>query len=78
MDPKHAHYVAVTGIIVKDGKYLITKRSPNEIAFPNKWAAPGGKIELDDYIKRKKLQTNNGIMFVKMYYEERLWKKQVY
>jgi 8-oxo-dGTP diphosphatase len=54
MDPKHAHYVAVTGIIVKDGKYLITKRSPNEIAFPNKWAAPGGKIELDDYIKKKK------------------------
>ena len=43
-----AHYVAVTGIIRKDGKYLICKRSPNEKAFPNKWCVPGGKIELSD------------------------------
>lgn len=53
-DPNKAHYLVVTGIIVKDGKYLITKRAPTEKAFPNLWTVPGGKLELDDYIKRPK------------------------
>lgn len=53
MDPNKAHYVVVTGIIVKDGKYLITKRSPNEKAFPNQWTVPGGKLEMKDYENRK-------------------------
>ena len=44
-----AHYVSVTGIIRKDNKYLICKRSPNEKAFPNKWCVPGGKIEKKDF-----------------------------
>jgi 8-oxo-dGTP diphosphatase len=52
MDPKHAHYIAVSGIIVKEGKFLIAKRSDKLDAFPGQWAAPGGKLELDDYIKR--------------------------
>jgi len=42
------HYVAVTGIIKKDGKYLICKRSPTEKAFPNKWCVPGGKVQMSD------------------------------
>lgn len=49
MDLKKAYYVDVTGIIVKDGKYLIAKRSPSKIAFPNKWTVPGGKLEPQDY-----------------------------
>jgi len=53
MDNK-AHYVVVTGIVVKDGKYLITKRSDNEKAFPGKWTVPGGKLEMDDYTSREK------------------------
>jgi len=53
-DPKKAHYLVVTGIIIKDGKFLITKRASTEKAFPNKWTVPGGKLELDDYIKRPK------------------------
>jgi 8-oxo-dGTP diphosphatase len=53
-DPNKAHYIAVTGIIVKDGKFLITKRAPAEKAFPNKWTVPGGKIEVNEYRSRPK------------------------
>ncbi|MEE9525276.1 MAG: NUDIX domain-containing protein [Candidatus Woesearchaeota archaeon] len=52
MDPNKAHYVVVTGIIVKDDKFLIAKRSPNEHAFPNLWTVPGGKLESKDYEHR--------------------------
>jgi 8-oxo-dGTP pyrophosphatase MutT (NUDIX family) len=44
------HYVAVTGIIRRNGKYLICKRSSKEKAFPNKWCVPGGKVERLDFI----------------------------
>lgn len=54
LDRNKAHYVVVTGIIIKDSKFLITKRSPNEKAFPNLWTVPGGKLELRDYINRPK------------------------
>jgi len=53
-DENKAHYVVVTGIIIKGGKFLITKRSPTEKAFPNQWTVPGGKLELKDYSKRLK------------------------
>jgi 8-oxo-dGTP pyrophosphatase MutT (NUDIX family) len=53
-DPQKAHYLVVTGILVKDGKFLITKRAPTEKAFPNQWTVPGGKLEMDDYAKRPK------------------------
>jgi len=49
-----AHYVAVTGIIRKNNKFLICKRSPEEKAFPNKWCVPGGKVELNDFVNSKK------------------------
>lgn len=49
-----AHYIAVTGIIRKDEKYLICKRSPNEKAFPNKWCVPGGKLQQSDFISSPK------------------------
>ncbi|HLC73814.1 MAG TPA: NUDIX domain-containing protein [Candidatus Nanoarchaeia archaeon] len=53
-DNNKAHYIVVTGIIIKDGKYLITKRSGEEKAFPNLWTVPGGKLELKDYSTREK------------------------
>ena len=53
-DPQKAHYLVVTGILIKDNKFLITKRAPTEKAFPNQWTVPGGKLELDDYAKRPK------------------------
>ncbi|MFC1721805.1 NUDIX domain-containing protein [Patescibacteria group bacterium] len=53
-DKDKTHYVVVTGIIIKDGKYLITKRSPDEKAFPNQWTVPGGKLEVSDYKDRAK------------------------
>ncbi len=54
MKKNNAHYVVVTGIIIKDGKFLITRRSPEEKAFPGMWTVPGGKLDFDDYSKREK------------------------
>ena len=54
MDPEKAHYLVVTGIILKDGKFLITKRSLKEKVFPGKWTVPGGKVEKSDYINTPK------------------------
>ena len=47
---RELHRIAITAIICRDGKYLITKRSPHKKAFPNKWTVPGGGLEVDDYI----------------------------
>lgn len=49
------HRIAVTGIIWKldEGgtrRYLITKRSPEKKAWPNKWTVPGGGLETSDYM----------------------------
>ena len=54
MDKNKLHYIVVTGIIAKDGKYLIAKRANWEKAFPGKWTVPGGKLEVLDYVLRKK------------------------
>jgi len=52
-DKNKAHYIVVTGILVKDGKFLITKRADWEKAFPGRWTVPGGKLEVLDYALRK-------------------------
>lgn len=44
----------MTAIIIKNGKYLITKRSANKKRFPSMWTVPGGKLETDDYINLPK------------------------
>ena len=44
------HEIVITAIIVKDGEYLITRRSMKEKRFPGFWTVPGGKLETDDYI----------------------------
>ncbi|HLC45673.1 MAG TPA: NUDIX domain-containing protein [archaeon] len=54
MDERKAHYVTATAIVVRDGKYLIAKRSLKEKAFPGKWTVPGGKLEVSDYTARPK------------------------
>ena len=47
---KLLHEIAITAIIVKDGKYLITRRSPGKKRFPGMWTVPGGKLETKDYV----------------------------
>ena len=54
MENKYLHEVAITAIIVKDGKYLITRRAQSKKRFPGMWVVPGGKLETDDYINLPK------------------------
>lgn len=49
-----AHYISITGIVRKDGKYLICKRSMKEKIFPGKWCVPGGKLQQQDFIHSPK------------------------
>lgn len=51
MDDK-LHHVAVTGVVIKDGKYLITRRSLKKEPFAGLWTVPGGKVEIHDYISK--------------------------
>ena len=53
-DKNKLHYVSATAILVKDGKFLLTKRADWEKAFPGRWTVPGGKLEVLDYALRKK------------------------
>ncbi|MEA3329799.1 MAG: NUDIX domain-containing protein [Nanoarchaeota archaeon] len=53
-DKNQAHYIVATGILVKDGKYLIVKRAEWEKAFPGRWTVPGGKLEVLDYVLKNK------------------------
>ncbi len=53
-DSNQAHYVVVTGILVRDEKYLIAKRAAWEKVFPEKWTVPGGKMNVLDYALKNK------------------------
>lgn len=44
------HEVVITAIVVKDGKYLVTRRSLSKKRFPGMWTVPGGKLETKDYL----------------------------
>ena len=46
---QYLHEVVITAIIVKGGKFLIIKRSPNKKRWPNLWTVPGGRLEISDY-----------------------------
>ena len=51
---QHLHEVVITGIIVKDGTYLITRRSLQKKRFPGLFTVPGGKLETSDYLSLPK------------------------
>lgn len=53
-EPQLLHEVVITAIIMKDGKYLITRRSPLKKRFGGRWTVPGGKLETADYINLPK------------------------
>jgi 8-oxo-dGTP pyrophosphatase MutT (NUDIX family) len=48
------HEVVVTAIVVKDGKYLITRRALTKKRFGGMWTVPGGKLETSDYVNLPK------------------------
>jgi 8-oxo-dGTP pyrophosphatase MutT (NUDIX family) len=52
--PQVLHEVVVTAIVVKEGKYLITRRSPLKKRFGGMWTVPGGKLETSDYVNLPK------------------------
>jgi len=54
VDRNLMHYVVVTCILVKDGKFLIAKRADWEKAMPGQWTVPGGKLEVLEYMLREK------------------------
>jgi len=54
MVEENLHAVTATAIIIKDGKYLITKRNLTKKAFPGLWTVPGGNLELSDYKDKPK------------------------
>jgi len=41
--------VVITAIIIKNGKYLITRRSAAKRRFPMMWTVPGGHLQPGDY-----------------------------
>lgn len=41
--------VAITAIIVKDGRFLITRRAMTRKRWPGKWTVPGGHLDPSDY-----------------------------
>src|SRR3989344_8027394 len=53
-DEQKAHYIVITSIIIKDGRYLIAKRSSKEKVYPGQWTVPGGKLNHKDYTSRPK------------------------
>ena len=49
-ESQYLHEVVITAIIIKDGKYLIIRRSPNKKRFPGYWTVSGGRLETKDYL----------------------------
>lgn len=47
---QNLHEVVITAIIIKDGKYLITRRAAHKKRFGGMWTVPGGKLETNDYV----------------------------
>lgn len=53
MDNK-LHEIVITAIVVRDSKYLITRRAKTKKRFPGMWTVPGGKLETSDYVNLPK------------------------
>src|SRR3989344_6660991 len=54
MEEKNRFKVVITAIVIRDGRYLILKRSEKEEKFPNRWTVPGGKLDPGEYVPRPK------------------------
>jgi len=54
----YLHEVAITAIIIKKQKYLITRRSLTKKKLPGRWTVPGGKLEVSDYINLPQDEAN--------------------
>ena len=54
MNSEYLHEVVITAIVVKDGKYLITRRAPNKKRFPGMWTVPGGRLQVSDYVNLRR------------------------
>lgn len=54
MENQFLHEVAITAIVIKDGKYLITRRTMQKKRWPGKWTVPGGRLEVSDYTRLPK------------------------
>jgi methionine--tRNA ligase beta chain len=50
MDQQNLYEVAVTAIVVKEGKYLITRRAATKRKWPGQWTVPGSRLEPADYV----------------------------
>ncbi|XOB41297.1 MAG: NUDIX domain-containing protein [Candidatus Nealsonbacteria bacterium] len=50
----YLHEVVITAIVIKEGKYLIVRRSDNKKRFAGRWTVPGGKLETEDYLSLPK------------------------
>lgn len=50
---RELHRIVATCIIHKDNKFLITRRALNKKAWPGFWTAPGGGLNVDDYVNEK-------------------------
>lgn len=44
-DNAHFHIVLVQGVVFKGDKYLMGRRSYQELQDPGEWGVPGGKVE---------------------------------
>ena len=51
---QYLHEVVITAIIIKDGRYLVTRRSASKKRFPGKWTVPGGRLQPSDYLNLPK------------------------
>lgn len=50
----YLHEVVITAIVIKDSKFLITRRSMVKKRFAGKWTVPGGKLQTSDYLQLPK------------------------
>lgn len=60
------HVVTVNAVIFRGDKFLLLKRSSKEIAFPGKWAFPGGKVEKGESLSvalKREIKEETGLDF---------------